>query len=176
MNKMNFKDMEQSHSDDKGYCLKNESYNNGVLFTDNYKNKAFPNTIGRKGIVFSILAWCCIIGIVVYLYIDASKGRETYHQTTHSRESVSPSYYINSPKKYNSTTDRTNDDEYWNSVSRQKELEDLGMEGAANMERNARQEYMRGGGYHSLDGTPQVQFQGSQEQAEQLREMDEMGW
>ncbi len=69
-----------------------------------------------------------------------------------------------------------NDETYWNSVSREQALEDAGMEGAANIERKARQEYMRGGGYTSKDGGRQIHYQGSREQEEHLRMMDEMGW
>ena len=160
-------------SDDKNASIRKKS--NGVLFTDGCNDNTLSKIMLLR-LVFSILAWCCVLGIVVYLYIGSSKGKEPYHQAKHLKESHSPSYNITSPTKYNSTSDRTNDDEYWKSISRQKELEDIGMDGAANMERNARQEYIRGGGYHSQDGTPQVHFQGSREQAEQLQQMDEMGW
>lgn len=74
------------------------------------------------------------------------------------------------------TTDKTNDDEYGESISRQRALEDMGLDNAANIERNSRLKYMQGNGYHSMDGKPQVQFQGSREQAEQLKMMNEMGW
>mgnify|MGYP005877033999 CR=1 FL=1 len=96
--------------------------------------------------------------------------------TDHTSEATSSSYSSGSSSRRSHSSDRSNDDEYWNSVAREKELESMGYEGAANMERNARHEYMSGGGYHSPDGKPQVHFQGSQEQAEQLRQMDEMGW
>lgn len=112
--------------------------------------------------------------MVIYLYIGNSSSNKSNH-------SSSTEYKVSNPTPYNhstnsSTTDRSNDEEYWNSVARQNELEEMGYDGAANMDRNARQEYMRGGGYHAPDGTPQVHFQGSREQAEQLKQMDEMGW
>lgn len=68
------------------------------------------------------------------------------------------------------------DEEYWNSVNREKALRDAGEERAADIEHNSRIEYLQGGGYHSQDGSSQVQFQGSKEQKEQLEQMDKMGW
>lgn len=68
------------------------------------------------------------------------------------------------------------DKEYWNSVNREKKLRDMGMKEAAELERKARIRYLEGGGYNSKDGGKQVHFQGSKEQEEQLRQMDEMGW
>lgn len=68
------------------------------------------------------------------------------------------------------------DKEYWNSVNREKKLRDMGMKDAAELERKARIRYLEGGGYNSKDGGKQVHFQGSKEQEEQLRQMDEMGW
>ena len=54
------------------------------------------------------------------------------------------------------------------------------MEGAATIERNARIEYMQGGGYTSPDGTKQVHYQGSKEQKSDLEMIDayfnEHGW
>lgn len=68
------------------------------------------------------------------------------------------------------------DEEYKKSVSRQKYLEDMEMDDAAELERKARIRYLEGGGYHSKDGGSQVHFKGSKEQEEQLKQMDEMGW
>lgn len=68
------------------------------------------------------------------------------------------------------------DKEYWNSVNREKKLRDMGMKEAAELERKARIRYLEGGGYNSKDGGKQVHFQGSKEQEEQLKQMDEMGW
>lgn len=72
------------------------------------------------------------------------------------------------------------DDNYWQSIGREQQLRDAGMEGAANIERNARQEYMRGGGYTSPDGDKQIQYQGSREQKRDLEMIDEYfnehGW
>ena len=68
------------------------------------------------------------------------------------------------------------DENYWNSISRERALKDAGMEDAARMERKARQNYMQGGGYTSPNGERQIHFQGSKEQQEQLKKMDELGW
>lgn len=68
------------------------------------------------------------------------------------------------------------DKEYQNSLNRQHVLEEMGMDDAAELERKARIRYLEGGGYHSKDGGSQVHFQGSKEQEEQLKQMDEMGW
>ena len=67
-------------------------------------------------------------------------------------------------------------EDYWNSVRREKELKDAGLENAARMERNARLNYLQGGGYTSPDGGRQIHFKGSKEQQEQLKKMDELGW
>ncbi|RHM86812.1 hypothetical protein DWZ36_17755 [Phocaeicola vulgatus] len=81
----------------------------------------------------------------------------------------------NSKKRGRGTMD-ADDKEYWNSVNREKKLRDMGMKDAAELERKARIRYLEGGGYNSKDGGKQVHFQGSKEQEEQLRQMDEMGW
>lgn len=62
------------------------------------------------------------------------------------------------------------------SVERERELRDAGMDNAANIERKARYEYEHGGGYTSPNGGRQIHFQGSKEQQEQLKMMDELGW
>lgn len=69
-----------------------------------------------------------------------------------------------------------NDEVYWNSIRREKMLKDAGMYDAARIEKNARQRYLQGGGYTAPDGSGQIHFQGSKEQEEQLRMMDELGW
>ena len=46
------------------------------------------------------------------------------------------------------------------------------MEGAATMERNARREYMKGGGYTAPDGSKQVHYKDSKEQKEMLELID----
>ena len=68
------------------------------------------------------------------------------------------------------------DEEYWNSVNREKTLREAGQDRAADIEHKSRIEYLEDGGYHSQDGGSQVQFQGSQEQKDQLEQMDRMGW
>lgn len=81
----------------------------------------------------------------------------------------------NSQKRDRGTMD-DNDREYWESVNREEHLRKIGMDDAADLEHKARIRYLEGGGYHSKDGGSQVHFQGSKEQEEQLRQMDEMGW
>lgn len=76
-----------------------------------------------------------------------------------------------------SSSDSDNYDEnYWNSVNREQALRDAGLDGAANIERKARQDYMQGGGYTSPYGGRQVHYNGSKEQQEDLRMMDAYGW
>lgn len=119
-----------------------------------------------------------IIGCVVSRFGKAEVSTDSlpeYIERSNSNRTYRPTNYIKSDSKTRSS-DRTNDDEYWASVSRQKALEDMGMDDAAKIERNARLKYVQGGGYHSKDGSSQVRFQGSKEQAEQLRMMDKMGW
>ena len=71
-----------------------------------------------------------------------------------------------------SSNPRVEDDKYWESVSREQALKKAGMEGAATIERNARREYMKGGGYTAPDGSKQVHYKGSQEQKEMLELID----
>ena len=72
------------------------------------------------------------------------------------------------------------DDNYWESIDKEQDLRDAGMDGAANIERNARREYMNGGGYTSPEGDKQIHYQGSQEQKRDLEMIDEYfnehGW
>jgi hypothetical protein len=68
------------------------------------------------------------------------------------------------------------DTAYWNSVQKEKELRDVGYDGAANMEENARHDYNHGGGYHSKDGSRQVDYKGSKEQQRDLEMMKEQGY
>ena len=87
--------------------------------------------------------------------------------------------YENYNAEHNSKDHNSMDEdgeEYWNSVNREKSLRDAGQDGAADIEHKSRIEYLQGGGYHSQDGGSQVQFQGSQEQKEQLEDMDKRGW
>lgn len=71
-----------------------------------------------------------------------------------------------------SSSPRVEDDKYWESVSREQALKKAGMEGAATIERNARREYMKGGGYTAPDGSKQVHYKGSKEQQEMLELID----
>ena len=79
-----------------------------------------------------------------------------------------------------SSSSYVEDDKYWESISREKALIDVGMEGAAAIERKARIEYMKGGGYTSPDGGKQVHYKGSKEQKNDLEMIDayfnEHGW
>lgn len=68
------------------------------------------------------------------------------------------------------------DENYWNSIEREQALKDAGLGNAAKIERNSRLNYLKGGGYTSPDGGRQIHFNGSKEQQEQLRKMDELGW
>lgn len=155
-------------------------------FQDQLASPDYDST-RRLGRVLCVLIGCFIIGIVINRSIgdspsSKSDGFSSANQTvSESSHSSSSGHSVSTPvNSYHSTnhsaTDRSDDDEYWNSVARQKALEEMGYDGAANMEKNARLEYMQGGGYHAADGTPQVHFQGSREQAEQLKQMDELGW
>lgn len=172
------KKADSSQRDNERMCLDNNS-DSPLLekVNDNEKPDASSKSISTRklGIIFFVTAWCLILGIVIYSNIRDSSSIKSSQSSSTEYNVSNPTPYNHSTKN-NNTTDRSNDDEYWNSVTRQNELVEMGYDGAANMERNARQEYMRGGGYHAPDGTPQVHFQGSREQAEQLKQMDEMGW
>ena len=65
------------------------------------------------------------------------------------------------------------DENYWKSIQREQELKDAGLDGAANIERKDRQNYMRGEGYTSPDGGQQVHYKGSVEQQRDLDAIDE---
>ncbi len=71
-----------------------------------------------------------------------------------------------------SSSPRVEDDKYWKSVSREQALKKAGMEGAVTIERNARREYMKGGGYTAPDGSKQVHYKGSKEQKKMLELID----
>ena len=95
--------------------------------------------------------------------------KKLYKNSTSSNKSSS------SKVRGRGTMDK-NDEEYWESVNREEYLRKIGMDDAADLEHKARIRDLGGGGYHSKDGGSQVHFQGSKEQEEQLRQMDEMGW
>lgn len=88
--------------------------------------------------------------------------------------SVSNNNRVNYNTNNSNTT--THDGNIQKSVERERELRDAGMDNAANIERKARYEYEHGGGYTSPNGGRQIHFQGSKEQEEQLKMMDELGW
>lgn len=86
------------------------------------------------------------------------------------------SCFGNSSDMHSTSSKYVEDDKYWESIQRQQLLEKASMDDAAIIVKHARQEYMQGGGYTAPDGTKQIHFQGSKEQAEQLKMMDELGW
>ncbi len=83
---------------------------------------------------------------------------------------------------YSSTNSNyiSNDENVTKSVVKEQVLREVGMEGAANIERRAREEYNNGGGYTSKDGGRQIHYQGSKEQKRDLEMIDayfnEHGW
>lgn len=129
------------------------------------RNNMWFDTVGLK---HSAYLWTFIlfIALIVNRYHSSNKELRT--------DTVTNATYSSCSNK--SWTNRDNDEEYWRSVCRQKYLEDMGLNDAAKMERNERLKYIRGGGYHSIDGTPQIHFNGSQEQIDQIRRMEDMGW
>ena len=92
-----------------------------------------------------------------------------------SNDTIYENYNAEHHSKGHNSMD-ADDEEYWNSVNREKTLRDAGQDRAADIEHKSRIEYLEDGGYHSQDGGSQVQFQGSQEQKDQLEQMDRMGW
>lgn len=66
-----------------------------------------------------------------------------------------------------------NDEKYWESINKEQKLRDAGLDGAANIERKARREYMKGGGYTSPSGERQIHYKGSKEQQRDLNMIDE---
>ena len=90
------------------------------------------------------------------------------------KEAKSSHGYSSERKKGHNSMD-SDDTEYWNSVAREKALKDAGLHDAAKIERKARLNYLKGGGYTSTDGGSQVHYQGSKEQKEHLEEMDSRG-
>ena len=83
---------------------------------------------------------------------------------------------------YSSTNSNyiSNDENVTKSVVKEQVLREVGMEGAANIERRAREKYNNGGGYTSKDGGKQIHYQGSKEQKRDLEMIDayfnEHGW
>lgn len=79
-----------------------------------------------------------------------------------------------------SSNPRMEDDNYLESISREQALKDAGMDDAAAIERNARREYLKGGGYTAPDGGKQIHYKGSKEQESDLEMIDayfnEHGW
>lgn len=95
-------------------------------------------------------------------------SRNEYRDAAYSSYSSSSSSGIGI-----STGSSQTDENITNSREREQELRDAGMECAANIERKARQEYEQGGGYTSTDGGRQVHYNGSREQQNDLRMIDE---
>ena len=63
-------------------------------------------------------------------------------------------------------------DAYKESLERETQLRKQGFDGAADVERNARQDYLRDGGYDSPDGGKQVHYNGSKQQQDDLDAID----
>lgn len=76
----------------------------------------------------------------------------------------------------NNKTPDKEDEQYLRSINREQELRDAGMDEAANIERDLRRDYLRGGGYTSPDGGRQVHYQGSREQQDMLDLIDSYNW
>lgn len=151
------------------YCKTNKIVNHME------KNDSAKSLLKRMGYAMALFLLAFVIFTTWYEDRTVTINVNSYEfSPKDSIYSYSP-YKSYSTKTYK-TSDRSNDDEYWNSVAREKALKEMGREDAARLERNARLNYMQGGGYHSSDGTPQVHFQGSKEQEDQLIMMDEMGW
>lgn len=73
----------------------------------------------------------------------------------------------------NNTNDFSYEKEYWQSVEKEEQLRDAGMENATEIERNSRLDYMQGEGYTSPTGEKQVHYKGSIEQQRDLDMIDE---
>ena len=71
------------------------------------------------------------------------------------------------------TNKYSEDDNYWDSINKEKRLKEIGMDDAANIERKARQKYMQGGAYTSPNGGSQIYYYGSIEQERDLELIDE---
>lgn len=152
------------------YCTTNK------IVSHMEKNDSIKSLLKRM--VYAIALFLFAVVVIITWYNNRPVPSNVNNCEQVDEDSIyfsSSSYEIPSTKTFR-TSDRCNDEEYWNSVAREKALKEMGREDAAKLERNARLNYMQGGGYHSSDGTPQVHFQGSKEQEEQLRMMDEMGW
>lgn len=107
--------------------------------------------------------------------IHQSRLQRLLSEIREVKEARSSTGYSSERKKGHNSMD-SDDDEYWNSVAREKALKDAGLYDAAKIERKARLNYLKGGGYTSTDGGSQVHYQGSKEQKEHLEEMDRRGW
>lgn len=109
-------------------------------------------------------------------YIDVLSNNVMAQKKEFDKKLFGNGNSTNNSKKRGRGTMDDGDEEYWESLSREDHLRKIGMDDAADLERRERRRYINGGGYHSKDGGRQVHFQGSKEQEEQLRQMDEMGW
>lgn len=91
--------------------------------------------------------------------------------SNHNADSVAKT--SDSSLEENAVGGRSVDKNVSNSMEREQSLRDAGMDRAANIERNARRKYNQGGGYTSKDGGRQVHYNGSREQQNDLRMIDE---
>lgn len=75
-----------------------------------------------------------------------------------------------------SKSEEIHDPQYWESLGKETALRHQGLYEAADIERQAREDYMKGGGYTSPDGGRQIHYKGSKEQQRDLKKMDSLGW
>ena len=167
-----------------------KKYGRGLKACEHYLNSISYNGVltswllsGRKhkyinrdiNMVLSCDYWDVIIFHKPKLLELFSKIREVKEQLKSSASDISTS----STKKYIKPGSE-NDEVYWNSIQREQMLKDAGMHDAARMERNARLQYLQGGGYTAPNGSKQVHYQGSQEQKSDLEMIDayfnDHGW
>ena len=69
--------------------------------------------------------------------------------------------------------DRMNTDEYNQSLERELRLRQQGYNGAADIERKQRNNWLRGGGYDAYGGGKQVHYKGSKQQQSDLSAIDQ---
>ena len=75
-----------------------------------------------------------------------------------------------------SKSDEIYDPQYWESLGKEAALRHSGLSEAADIEKKAREDYMKGGGYTSPDGGRQIHYKGSKEQQRDLKTLDSLGW
>lgn len=83
---------------------------------------------------------------------------------------------VSSCSSCSSSQQEPNDPLYYESLGKEAALIQQGLFEAADIERQAREDYMNGGGYTSPNGERQIHYQGSKEQQEDLKKIEEKGW